>query len=146
YAWHHPKALDFLCEQMLKRGEWRLNGGWVERGPFPKPATTVEIATLSVDKSTGTPRIRVRPIPSIGVIYHSTTGDASLLSRKLEQHEFETRDLRHSFLCVDPSGAHPQGVPVNWGFKPRVRWGFRPSPQGRLVELVAEPDGWVRYT
>jgi hypothetical protein len=64
YAWHHPKALDYLRDAMVKKEEWRFNGGWVERGPFPKPATFVEVTTLSVDQHTGVPAIRVRPIPA----------------------------------------------------------------------------------
>src|SRR5206468_11248356 len=75
YAWHHPRALDYLRDAMVKKEEWRFNGGWVERGPFPRPPAYVEITTLSVDRETGAPTIRVRPVPANGVIYHSTTGD-----------------------------------------------------------------------
>jgi hypothetical protein len=146
YAWHHPRALDYLRDAMVKKDEWRLNGGWVERGPFPKPATFVEVTTLSVDPNTGAPTIRLRPVPANGVIHHSTADHATVSSPRLEKLEFETRDLRHWFLCVDPTGAHPQGPAVNWGFKPRVRWGLQPGPQGRQIMLVAEPAGEVRYT
>jgi hypothetical protein len=147
YAWHHLRALEYLREEMVKQDKWRVNDNkWVERGPFAKPPARVDVDKLSVDKDTGRATIRVRPIPSNGVVYHSLKGPASTSSAKLGKFEFETGDLWHSFLCVDPSGQHPAGDPVTWSLQPSVKYGFPTVNGKRQVSLVAEPAGTIRYT
>ena len=131
---------------MVKRDEWRLNGGWVERGPFAKPPARVEVDRVSVDKETGRAVIRVRPVPSSGTVYHSISGAATTSSTKLDKFEFETGDLWHSFLCVDASGQHPQGEPITWTLPPTIKYAF-PTVRGkRRVSLIALPAGEIRFT
>ena len=120
---------------MQKRDDWRFNGGWVERGPFAKPPAKVDVDRLSVDKDSGKATIRVRPVPSNGIVYHSTAGAASAMSQKLDKCEFEIGDLWHSFLCVDPSGQHPQGEPITWTLAPFVKHAFPTIAGERRVSL-----------
>lgn len=146
FAWHHPRALEYVRDAMVKKDDWRLNGGWVERGPFAKPPTRVEVDRLSVDKETGRATIRVRPIPSNGTVHHSLNGSATITSTKLEKFEFETGDLWHSFLCVDPTGQHPQGEPIIWALAPIIKYAFPTVNGKRRVSLVALPAGQIRFT
>jgi hypothetical protein len=147
YAWHHPKSLDHLRDEMIKKDEWRQSGnGWIERGPFDKPNATVSVEKMSGDKDTGRVHIRVRPVPSTCVVYHSTDGDATENSNRLTTFEFETGDLWHSFLAVDPSGAHPTGSAVVWALQPEIRRAFPILDGKRHVRLEALPTGLVRYT
>jgi hypothetical protein len=147
FAWHHPKALEYVRDTMVKKDEWRpTGGGWFERGPFAKPPARVEVDRLSVDNDTYRATIRVRPIPSNGVVYHSTAGAADTSAMKLDKFEFETGDIWHSFLCVDPSGQHPQGEPITWTLQPTIKYAFPTVGGKRQVSLVALPSGEIRYT
>ena len=146
YAWHHPRALDYLRDEMVKRDQWRLNDKWVERGPFARLPARVEVERVSVNNETGRAVIRVRPLPSDGIVHHSTNGAATPESPKLEEFQFETGDLWHSFLCIDPSESHPGGEAVTWTLQPIVRYAFPTIGGRRLVRLEALPAGSVRYT
>ncbi len=147
YVWHHPQSLEFLKTEMFKRDAWRPSGsGWVERGPFAKEPARVEVDRLSLDKETGKATIRVRPIPSNAVVYHDITKEADQTATRLTTFEFETADLWHSFLAVDPTGQHPLGPATTWTLAPIVKWGLPVIDGKRHIELKALPGGTIKYT
>lgn len=147
YVWHHPQSLEFLKTEMFKRDAWRQSGsGWVERGPFAKEPARVEVDRLSLDKETGKATIRVRPIPSNAVVYHDIAKEADQAATKLTTFEFETADLWHSFLAVDPTGQHPLGPATTWTLAPIVKWGLPVIDGKRHIELKALPGGTIKYT
>lgn len=40
WQWHLPRALDDLKDEMLKKGIWREQGGYIAKPPFPKEKQT----------------------------------------------------------------------------------------------------------
>ena len=52
WQWHRPDALDGLKHECVHQDRWREEGQYVNKGPFPKPATTVRIQELSRDDDT----------------------------------------------------------------------------------------------
>jgi hypothetical protein len=73
WVWHHPRALDNLKAELVKRDVWRESGGYVQRGPFPQPATAVSVQVLSRNEETGEVTLRVRPLHGT-VVYKSDNG------------------------------------------------------------------------
>jgi hypothetical protein len=147
YVWHHPQSLEFLKTEMIKRDAWRTSGtGWVERGPFAKDPTRVEIDRLSFDKDSGKAVIRVRPVPNSATVYHNTQKEADVTATKLTTFEFETADLWHSFLAVDSTGQHPQGVATTWTLAPIVKYALPMIDGKRHVKLEGLPTGTIKYT
>ena len=47
WQWHRPDALDRLKADCLHKDIWREEGSYINKGPFPKPATTVRIQELT---------------------------------------------------------------------------------------------------
>ncbi len=62
WQWHRLDALDRLKEEYLHRDVWREEGGFVDKGPFPQPKTSVTVQEQSRDDDTGEVSLRVTPI------------------------------------------------------------------------------------
>ena len=92
---------------------WREEGSYVNKGPFPKPATTVRIRELHRDEDTGVARLRLSPVHG-DTLYAEFGGKATPASMKIDGGDFETADLKVSFLAVDSTGGHDTGEPVEW--------------------------------
>lgn len=145
WVWYHPRALESLKAELVKRDIWREHGAFVERGPFPKPATSVTVQQLSRDDVTGEAMLRVRPLHADSV-YMSTTGTATTASQKLTHYDLATRAPRLAFLAIDSSGEHEAGDPVAWENEIAVRHRlFQDGDQWRC-ELEAIPCGVISYT
>jgi hypothetical protein len=146
WVWHHPSALDDLRAALVMRDTWRAHeGGWVERGPFPKPATGVSVQRLLRDPSTGEATLRVRPLHG-DVIHYSEGGQATTASPRLESFDVKTRAARVSFLCVDTTGQHETGEPETWTNEIEVKYELFERGGARLCELRAYPGGEIVYT
>jgi hypothetical protein len=110
WVWHHPDALDNLKDELVKRDVWREVMGYIQRGPFEKPATSIQIQVLSRDEQTGQTTLRIRPLNG-DTVYMETKGTATVSSKKLDEYDIKTKALRLSFLCVDSRGEHSTGAP-----------------------------------
>ncbi|MEA3347805.1 MAG: DUF499 domain-containing protein, partial [Pseudomonadota bacterium] len=53
WQFHRPDALETLKRTAINQDYWRDEGGYVNKGPFPPPATEVKIQRLSRDDVTG---------------------------------------------------------------------------------------------
>ena len=62
WQWHRSDALDRLKQACVHQDRWREEGQYVNKGPFPKPATTVRIQELARDDDTGNVKLRVSPV------------------------------------------------------------------------------------
>jgi len=112
-AWvlHHPRALDDLKDDLVRHDVWREVGGYVERGPFPPPSTSVTIRLQSRDDATGEAVLLVMPVHA-DVVYVSDAGSATIASPRVESFtNFRTTSVTLSFLAVDSSGRHEAGDP-----------------------------------
>lgn len=146
WLWHHPRALDDLRDELVRRGIWRdLGDGFLQRGPFPKPQTSVTFQTLARDPATGEVTLRVRPLHG-DTVYCSDSGPATTSSQPLTEFDFKTRALRLSFLAVDSRGEHEMGDPVTWENTIELRYQFYQQGNRMVCELKATPTGAIRYS
>lgn len=145
WQWHRSDALDKVKEESIHRDIWRESGGYVERGPFPKPATQVKIQELSRDDDTGKVKLRATPING-DAIYVEVEGQATTASHKLSGRDYETGELEVSFLAVDSTGEHETGDPVAWNNRITLKDRVFNSGSDKMVELRAAPAAPLRYT
>ena len=145
WVWHHPDALDNLKDELVKRDLWREMMGYITRGPFEKPAASVQIQVLSRDLETGQATLRIRPVNG-DTVYMETKGPATISSKKLEEYDLKTKALKLSFLCVDSKGEHATGEAVSWTNAIVVKHRFYQEGSKRKCELKALPGGQIRFT
>ncbi len=133
WQWHRPDALDRMKADCFHKDVWREEGSYVNKGPFPKPATTVRIRELHRDEDTGVARLRLSPVHG-DTLYAEFGGKATPASMKIGGGDFETADLKVSFLAVDSTGGHDTGEPVEWSnritLKSREYVDARPGTSG----------------
>jgi len=146
WQWHRPDALDRLKADCLHKDLWREEGSYVNKGPFPKPATAVRVQELDRDDDTGVAKLRLRPVNG-DELYAEVGAAATPASRRLDpQQDFETADLRVSLLAVDSTGQHETGEAVEWINRITLQSRQYDAGGGRMVELRAAPPAPIRYT
>ena len=146
WQWHRPDALDRMKADCVHKDTWREEGSYVNKGPFPKPATTVRIRELHRDDDTGLVKLRLSPIHA-DTLYAEVGAEATPASMKLDGRDFETADLRVSFLAVDSTGEHETGGPVEWRNRITLKSREYMDGDARMVEIrAAPPAAPVRYT
>ena len=145
WQWHLPAALDDLKSDYLFRDVWREQGGFVDKGPFPQPKTSVTLREVQRNDETGEVLLRLTPIHG-DTLYWEVGGQATTASAKMEGNELTTHELRLSFLCVDSTGQHETGDVVAW--QNRITLKYRTYQRGaeKMMELRAAPLADIRYT
>ena len=146
WQWHHPDALEHLREECLRRDIWREDGGFIDKGPFPQPKTSVSIKELSRDDDTGEVRLSVTPIHG-DTVYYEVGASASTASARLEGKVLDTKELRVSFLAVDSTGVHETGEPFTWTNRITLKHKVYQKGTDKMMELrAAPPVSMIRYT
>ena len=146
WQWHRPDALDRMKADCLHKDTWREEGSWVSKGPFPKPETAVRVRELHRDDDTGVMKLRLSPVHA-DTLYAEVGAEATPASMKLDGRDFETADLRVSFLAVDSTGEHETGDPVEWRNRITLKSREYMDGDARMVEIrAAPPAAPVRYT
>ena len=145
WQWHRPDALERMKADLLHKDVWREEGNYVNKGPFPKPATTVQVRELGRDEDTGVVKLRLSPVNG-DTLYAETGAAATPVSEKLQGRDFETADLRVSFLAVDSTGEHETGDPVAYTGRITLKSRDYLAGEQRMVELRAAPEAPIRYT
>ncbi len=146
WQWHRADALDALKDNLLHKDQWRENGGYVEKGPFPPPGAEVRIQEMQRNDDTGEVTLKLTPVHG-DTIHYEIGAPATTASLKVEDPKnFKTTELKVSFLCVDPSGLHETGQSVSW--RNRITLKSRAFQQGsdKMMELRAAPAATIRYT
>ena len=148
FVWHRPNALEQLKDRMLQQDQWRANGDWIEKGPFPPPPTSVQIREVNRDEETGEVTLRVNPLH--GDTVHWEVGEkVTTASSTVDLGEtFSTKDMKLSFLCVDSKGKAETGNVFLWQNRVTVRKGVFTGADGKpLFELKAAPaDATIYYS
>jgi hypothetical protein len=143
---HHPRALDALRDELVRRDQWRLSGEFVERGPFEKPAPDVEIQQMSRDDTTGEVRLRIKVLNADAVL-KSEAGPPTELTARLEKFELTTLAPRLWFRAVDTTDLSREGSVREWTTTVTLKHKPPYTAGGvRKVELFAFPGGSIRYT
>jgi hypothetical protein len=146
WIWYEPSALDNLLENMLRKDIWRLNGGYVDKGPFPKEKTNVLIQQLRYNEETGEAVLRLTPQYG-DKIYYEINGPATSASNLVENpNEFKTKELKLSFACIDSTGEHETGEPVYWTNKITIKGRVYDKNGKKVLELRGTPNVKIKYT
>ena len=147
WQWHHPSALDNLKSDMILKDQWREDGGYIDKGPFPAPKTDVRVQVLKQNEETGVATLRLTPVHADTIHYEIGDSAATPAGLKIDNvQNFETSELKLSFLAVDSKGEHETGDPVHW--KNKINLKSRTFQQGtdRMCELLAAPPVPIHYT
>lgn len=145
WQWHHPRALDDLKEECLRRDVWREQGGFVDKGPFPAPTTAVTVNRTHRDPTTGEVTLRVTPVHGDRV-YYEVGGEATSASAHLDGQTLKTNELRLSFVVYDSSGQHRTGQVIEWTNEITLQHRVYQDGGHRRMELKAVPVGSIYYT
>ena len=145
WQWHPPDALEKIKADCLHKDLWREEGNYVNKGPFPKPATSVRIQELSRDDGTGVAKLRLSPVHA-DRLHWEEGAPATPASGQLDGRNFETGSIRVSFLAVDSTGEHETGEPVEWLNRISLQSREYLDGEQRMVEILAAPTAPIRYT
>jgi len=145
WQWHLPSALDDLKAACLLKDQWREQGGYVDKGPFPQPKTNIAIQEKLRDSDTGEVILKVTAING-DTIYYEYGAQASTASAKLDGSEFRTTEINASFLVVDSTGVHETGESISWQNRITLKYRFFQGGENRMCELKAAPHAPIWYT
>jgi hypothetical protein len=145
WQWHRPDALDQLKQDCTFRDVWREDGGFVDKGPFPQPKTSLTVLEQTRDEETGKVVLRVTPTHA-DVVYWEVGGPATTASARLDGPTLETADLEVSLLAVDSRGVHETGQPYPWRNRITLKHRVFQKGKRKQLELRAAPEGTIRYT
>jgi hypothetical protein len=144
-----PGGLEAIRKHALTKDEWREREGKLIKGPFEADKTRVSVSTEAYDETTGEATISIQaldagPSPRI----HWAVGTAvTEASPELTEFRLKTKDLRLSFLAVDPTRTAPTGEPTVWKNRISILFGEKPSVDGREITLQVVPSAAsIRYT
>jgi len=148
---HKPSALDDLKQECVRRGLWREEGNHVRRGPFPPPAPSVEIRTLSTEEDgDGRTYLKIEPLHAPSVVYETGDSDPTPASSPVPTPaKFEATALRYRFLAVDPENSLLVSPVREWTATIRLKYQLHNRGDHYEVELLALPKAngiTVRYT
>lgn len=146
WPWHNPRALEDLRDDMLRKGIWIETGGYLDKEP-PAPETSVFVREIGEDKNTGEVTLKIQPHNGDRVHYE-INGDATEASMVVEDiHNFKTKELKLSFLCVDSTGKNTTGPVEYWTRKINLQHKIYDKDGKSNVELKAtSPNVIIRYT
>ncbi|MCI0728575.1 MAG: DUF499 domain-containing protein [Chloroflexi bacterium] len=145
WQWHHPRALDDLKADCLKKDIWREDGSYVDRGPFPQPKTGVIIKEQLRDEETGEVTLLITPVHG-STVYYDVGAAATTASAKVDGSTLKIKDLKASFLVVDPTSQHETGEPRTWENRITLKHRLYQSGRDRRMELRAAPAATIHYT
>ena len=143
------KGLENLKIKALNQGRWREGAdGYLEKGPFPKEKTSVNVVDQGRDSQTGDIILSLTP-QNAGqnprVHYAPTAAVSESDSLVTDLDGFRTSAPTLYFLAIDNTGEHAQGEPTRWVAKLKIRHKVTDRPNGRLVELEVFPLAEMRY-
>src|SRR5439155_26307415 len=100
WPWHRTDALDALKTEAVRRDQWReQSGGYVEKGPFPPPTSSVLPPQVTHrDDETGECVLKLTPIHG-DTVHWEIGGPATAASARVEDCKaFRTGARRGAFL------------------------------------------------
>ena len=143
------KGLESLKVKAISQGRWREGSdGWIEKGPFPKEKTVVNVLPQE-DARSGEFVLSITPShagPSPKVHYAKTAAVSEADPVVDDLDAFRTKEPTLYFRAFDSTGNHASGEPKRWAAKLKVRYQVHDRPDHREVELAVTPDAEIRYT
>lgn len=143
-------GLDTLKTEALKQGRWRIGeDAYIEKGPFPKEKTNVNVSLLSTHPDTGESTLSLTPrnAGESPTIHYSTKPEVTEADPKVEDLEnFITKEGTLYFLVKDPNGKYECGTPARWTADLKIRHQVEPFADKRKVILQCTPRAEISYT
>ena len=143
-------GMDTLKAEALKQGRWRLGeDGYVEKGPFPKDKTTVNISVVGVHPETGATLLNLTPrhAGESPAVYWATKPEASDRNRLVDDLDsFSTSEGTLYFWVKDATGQFESGPAVRWLADLKIRHQVEPAADQRRVTLACTPKADLFYT
>lgn len=143
-------GLDQLKAEAISQGRWRQGeDGYIEKGPFPKEKTSVNVITQSVNSETGEATLALTPRNSGNspVVHYSETANVNINDPVVTDLEnFVTKAATLYFLAVDSSGQHESGQPHRWVAELKIRHQVRAVADQRFIELQCVPHAKMTYS
>ena len=143
-------GMDTLKAEALKQGRWRMGeDGYIEKGPFPKEKTSINVQTQNVNTATGESQLSLTPRnggPS-PVVYYSTSTSVSEKDPQVDDLEnFATKEATLYFLVADSTGKYETGDAQRWTAELKIRHEIHAVADKRFVELRCTPEAELYYT
>ncbi|MFP2904556.1 anti-phage-associated DUF499 domain-containing protein [Pyxidicoccus sp. 3LFB2] len=142
-------GMDALRKLAEEQGRWRYTeDGYIERGPFEQPKTSVSIIERGYDEETGMAELEVTAIHAgkAPQIFYDTSPAVSPTSTRLTEPRLKSDATQLYFLAVDPTKEHETGSAEPWSNKLTITYQPREGAGSRVVELRVVPRGTIRYT
>ena len=143
-------GMDALKAEALKQGRWRLGeDGYIEKGPFPKDKTTVNISVVGVHPETGATLLSLTPrhAGESPAVYCATKPERSDQDRRVDDLDnFSTDEGTLYFWVKDPTGQFESGPAVRWLADLKIRHQVDPAADRRQVTLACTPRADLFYT
>ncbi len=143
-------GMDTLKTEALKQGRWRLGeDGYIEKGPFPKEKTSVNVSLLSTHPDTGESIVSLTPrnAGESPVIHYSTKPEVLETDPQVDDLEnFTTAEATLYFMVKDPTGKYESGSPTRWVAELKIRHQIEPQADKRKVTLQCTPQAEMHYT
>ncbi len=143
-------GMDTLKTEALKQDRWRVGAdGYIEKGPFPKEKTTINIAPQGTNKATGESILMLTPrncgaSPVVHYSQKATVSTADPIVTDLDN--FATNAATLYFLAVDSDGKHEIGEPKPWLADLVIRHQIQAVADKRRVELSVCPVAEIYYS
>jgi hypothetical protein len=143
-------GMDSLKAEALKQGRWRLGeDGYIEKGPFPKDKTTVNVSLQGSNPETGEALLSLTPrnAGDSPIIYYSTKPEVSEHDPQIgDIDNFSTGEGTLYFWVKEPSGKYESGPPVRWIADLKIRHQVDPAGGNRRVTLQSTPIAEITYS
>lgn len=143
-------GMETLKSEALKRNKWRLSGdNFIEKGPFPKDKTSLNVSTVSTDDIAKETILLLTPRNAGAAprIHYSTTPKVSRDDAAVEDSDnFRTKEGTLFFLVVDTSGEFETGEPIRWKADIKIQHQIDTVVDRRQVRLQSTPKADIFYT
>ena len=143
-------GMDTLRNEALKQGRWRLGeDGYIEKGPFPKEKTSVNVLLQATNPETGESILALTPrnAGESPVVHYSTKPEVLETDLQVEELEnFSTSEGTLYFLVRDTTGTYESGPPTCWTAELKVRHQVESIADKRVLTLQCTPPAEMLYT
>ena len=143
-------GMDTLKAEALKQGRWRMGeDGYIEKGPFPKEKTSVNVSLQASNPDNGESILILTPrnAGDSPIIHYSTKPEVSENDPMVDDMEnFSTNKGSLYFLVKDSTGKYESGKPGRWLSDLKIRHQIDPAMDKRRVTLQCTPDAEIFYT
>ena len=143
-------GMDALKAEALKQGRWRLGeDGYIEKGPFPKEKTTVNVSLQRSNPDNGESLLSLTPrnAGDSPVVHYSTKPESTKTDPKVEDLDnFSVGEGSLYFWVEDPTGKYESGPPVRWVAELKIRHQVDPAADKRRVTLQSTPRAAITYS